>query len=73
MLNMLVMVDEFTVENGATKVVPGAHLTKERQDEQYLADNAVRATGKAASYFSIQICGIPQPTTLPRYRAWRLP
>lgn len=49
MLNMLVMVDDFTVENGATKLVPGSHHAKDRPEEQYLASNSVRALGKAGS------------------------
>lgn len=47
MLNMLLMVDDFTEENGATKVVPGSHRIAERPDDAFLEANAVRATGKA--------------------------
>ena len=49
MMNMLVMVDDFTVENGATKLVPGTHRAAERPSEDYLESHAVRATGKAGS------------------------
>jgi hypothetical protein len=49
MLNMLVMVDDFTVENGATRVVPGTHRVEQRPDDAYLEHNAERATGRAGS------------------------
>ena len=49
MLNMLVMVDDFTIDNGATKLVPGTHLAAERPDEEYLGNHAVRALGNAGS------------------------
>lgn len=49
MLNMLVMVDEFTIENGATKVVPGTQRIAERPSDAYLEQHAVRLTGPAGS------------------------
>jgi len=49
MLNMLVMVDDFTVENGATKVVPGSHVSVERPDDAYLEQHAIRITGRAGT------------------------
>jgi ectoine hydroxylase-related dioxygenase (phytanoyl-CoA dioxygenase family) len=49
MLNMLVMVDEFTVENGATKLVPGTHRIRERPGDDYLESHAIRATGRAGT------------------------
>lgn len=49
MLNMLVMVDDFTLENGATKVVPGTHRVQQRPDDAYLESHAVRTTGRAGS------------------------
>jgi len=49
MLNMLVMVDDFTVENGATKVVPGSHLGRERPSDEYLEQHAIRVTGLAGT------------------------
>lgn len=49
MLNMLVMVDDFTVENGATKVLPGSHRVKNRPDDDYMEINSIRTTGKAGS------------------------
>jgi Phytanoyl-CoA dioxygenase (PhyH) len=49
MLNMLVMVDDFTVENGATKVAPGTHRFADRPSDDYLEAHAVRITGTAGS------------------------
>ncbi len=47
MLNMLVMLDDFTVENGATKLVPGSHRVEARPSDDELEARAVRATGAA--------------------------
>lgn len=49
MLNMLVMVDDFTIENGATRLVPGTHRVEQRPDDAYFEQNAVRASGRAGS------------------------
>ena len=49
MINMLVMVDDFTIENGATKVVPGTHRVQQRPSDAFLESSAVRTTGKAGS------------------------
>ncbi len=49
MLNMLVMVDDFTEENGATRIVPGSHRLREKPSDEYLLKTAVRATGPAGS------------------------
>jgi ectoine hydroxylase-related dioxygenase (phytanoyl-CoA dioxygenase family) len=49
MLNMLVMVDDFTLENGATKVVPGTHHIQDRPSEDYLEQHAIRITGAAGT------------------------
>lgn len=49
MLNMLVMVDDFTIENGATKMVPGSHLMKQRPSDEYLEQHAVRIVGRAGA------------------------
>ncbi|AMP00903.1 phytanoyl-CoA dioxygenase family protein [Collimonas arenae] len=70
MLNMLVMVDDFTVENGATKLLPGSHLKKERPEEEHLFANAVRAIGKAGSILlfdsNLWHSAAPNFTSLPR-------
>lgn len=49
MLNMLVMVDEFTLENGATRLVPGSHRVESRPGDAELEARAVRAVGRAGS------------------------
>jgi ectoine hydroxylase-related dioxygenase (phytanoyl-CoA dioxygenase family) len=49
MLNMLVMIDDFTLENGATKIVPGSHKDSERPSDEYLELNTKRMIGKAGS------------------------
>lgn len=49
LLNMLVMIDEFTIENGATKVVPGSHRVKERPGDAYLEGHAVQVAGPAGT------------------------
>ena len=49
MLNMLVMVDDFTLENGATKVVPGSHRVPERPSDEEIERRTARLTGRAGS------------------------
>ena len=49
MLNMLVMVDDFTLDNGATKLVPGTHRVEERPDDDYLNRHTIRAIGRAGT------------------------
>jgi len=70
MLNMLVMVDDFTLENGATKLVPGSHQVKDRPAEAYLASNSARAIGKAGSILlfdsNLWHSAAPNTTSQPR-------
>lgn len=47
MLNMLVMLDDFTEANGATRVVPGSHLHAARPDDAELERRAIQVTGTA--------------------------
>lgn len=49
MLNVLVMLDDFTVENGATKLVPGSHRIERRPGDDELERRCVRAVGPAGS------------------------
>lgn len=49
MLNMLVMVDDFTVENGATRFVAGTHRRPDRPSDDFLDSHAVHATGSAGT------------------------
>ncbi len=47
MLNMLVMLDDFTEDNGATWFLTGSNNFDEKPDEKYFYENADRALGKA--------------------------
>ena len=47
LLNMLVMVHDFTLENGATLLLPYSHLKEERPTEEFWDENKVSITGKA--------------------------
>jgi hypothetical protein len=49
MLNMLVMVHDFTIENGATKLATGTHRIEARPDDEFLDTHHVRAVGKAGT------------------------
>jgi hypothetical protein len=49
MLNMLVMVDDFTIDNGATYLLSNSHLNDIKPDEKYFYNNAVRAEGCSGS------------------------
>lgn len=45
MLNMLVMLDDFTEDNGATLLLPGSHLNSEAPSDNDFIKNAIKATG----------------------------
>lgn len=47
MLNMLVMLDDFTVENGATYFLSGSHQSPEPPEPAVFEQNSERATGRA--------------------------
>ena len=47
LLNMLVMVHDFTVENGGTLILPYSHLRKEEPSEEFWKENSIHMTGKA--------------------------
>lgn len=49
MLNMLVMLDDFTLENGATYLGTGTHLRDDKPNEEQFFATADRAVGKAGS------------------------
>ena len=46
MINCLVMVDDFTIENGGTYLLPYSHLTKSKPTDEEFFNNADQATGK---------------------------
>jgi ectoine hydroxylase-related dioxygenase (phytanoyl-CoA dioxygenase family) len=47
LLNMLVMVDDFTEENGGTLLLPYSHLKEIKPTEEFWEENKVVVTGKA--------------------------
>ncbi len=49
MVNTLVMLDDFTVEKGATRMLSGSHLTPEKPEQADFEANAESAIGKAGS------------------------
>jgi hypothetical protein len=46
-INALYCVDDFTLENGATRVLPGSHLHETAPSEVYFQENAVQITAAA--------------------------
>ena len=49
MINMLVMVDDFKIDNGATLLLPGSHKFKNRPTEEYLKKNSIYMEGSAGT------------------------
>ena len=49
MINIIVMLDDFTVENGATRLLPGSHVVEEKPSEEYLNAKSIQITGKAGT------------------------
>ena len=45
MLNALVMLDDFTEENGATLLLPGSHKTPSKPSDEYFMKNCIKAIG----------------------------
>lgn len=46
MLNCLLMVDDFTIENGATYLLPYSHLDEQKPSDEEFFQNAIQAVGK---------------------------
>jgi ectoine hydroxylase-related dioxygenase (phytanoyl-CoA dioxygenase family) len=46
MINCLIMVDDFSVENGGTYLLAGSHLEERKPTDEEFFANAVQATGK---------------------------
>lgn len=53
MLNALFAIDDFTLQNGATKVLPGSHLFEKFPSPRFLSENQVVLEAKAGSYVVI--------------------
>ena len=49
MINALVMVDDFTKNNGPTLLLPQSHLKEDKPTDQYFHNNAIKAIGKSGS------------------------
>lgn len=49
-INALYCVDDFTVENGSTWVLPATHKTSSYPSEDYVARHALQVTAKAGQY-----------------------
>ena len=47
LLNMLIMVHDFTAENGGTLILPKSHLKEEEPTEEFWNDNSIHMIGKA--------------------------
>jgi len=47
MLNCLIMVDDFTIENGGTYLLPKSHLEERKPSDEEFFANAIQAVGKA--------------------------
>lgn len=48
-INIMFALDEFSAENGATKVVPRTHQTASTPDQEYLKENAIALECRAGS------------------------
>jgi hypothetical protein len=49
MMNMLIMLDDFTLQNGATYLLTGSHLQEEKPSDQDFYSRADRTTGRTGS------------------------
>lgn len=49
MINCLLMIDDFTNENGGTKLLPYSHLKEEKPSDDYFVNNSIQITGKKGS------------------------
>ncbi|NQD38059.1 hypothetical protein HPT27_13585 [Permianibacter sp. IMCC34836] len=47
MLNLLVMIDDFTIHNGATHLLPGSHRQEQQPDDALFYARAERAVGRS--------------------------
>jgi len=56
-MGSLLLLDDFTKENGATWVLPGSHLQEEKPDEQYFYGHASRIVAPRGSviYFNLRV------------------
>lgn len=50
MVNCLLMVDDFTIENGGTYLLPYSHLEERKPSDEEFFKNAIQAVGKKGSF-----------------------
>lgn len=69
-INALYCVDDFTLENGATFIVPASHKLEQFPSEEYIRRNAVQIEAKAGSFIVLACmlvhCGGQNSTSVPR-------
>jgi ectoine hydroxylase-related dioxygenase (phytanoyl-CoA dioxygenase family) len=51
MLQALILLDDFTIENGATYFLAGSHMQANKPDEAYFFKNSLRALGKKGDVY----------------------
>lgn len=51
LLNMLVLLDDFNVENGCTQFLAGSHLNADKPDDEFFKNNAEHLAAPAGSIF----------------------
>ncbi len=65
LLNMLIMLDDFTLENGATHLLTGGHSRPDKPSDEQFFSEADRALGKKVRLFcSTPICGTARALTI---------
>lgn len=47
MINCLLMLDDFTIENGATYILPKSHLLEDKPSDEYFFNNSIQTIGKS--------------------------
>lgn len=47
MLNMLILIDDFTEDNGPTLILPKSHLMEEKPSDEYFHKNCIKVLGKS--------------------------
>ena len=66
MLNALVLLDDFTVENGATMLLPNSHKVEEKPNDELFKRDCIRAVGKKGDILlfnsNIWHCSAPNTT-----------
>lgn len=74
MLAAIVMLDDFTVNNGATSFLPGSHLDRDKPNESTFDRRSVQITGKAGDvcYFDPRCWHRSEPNLSQQWRCSQL-